>query len=136
METGEAHHITDEDITPIQPMHGLTTRARARHLNLHVHSNLVNYVLELTLGAMDVLMIRNLGEDQQGLEKGQDIKEENLGHSQQEKAKSDSTSSPPQSSGSVCTKTNAQEVSELQLGWALYGCKAKEIIFPSQLEPP
>jgi hypothetical protein len=27
---------------------------------------------------MDVLMIRNLGEDQQGLRKGQDIKEEKL----------------------------------------------------------
>jgi hypothetical protein len=44
---------------------------------------------------MDVLMIRNLGEDHQGLIKGQDVKEEKLGHSQQEKAKFDSTSSPP-----------------------------------------
>jgi hypothetical protein len=63
-------------------MHGSTTRAHARQLNLQVHSNLVNYVLELMLGTMDVLMIRNLGEDQQGLEKGQDIKEEKLGRSQ------------------------------------------------------
>jgi hypothetical protein len=54
-------------------MHGPTTRARARQLNLQVRSNLVNCVLELTLGAMDVLMIRNLGEDQQGLGKGQDV---------------------------------------------------------------
>jgi hypothetical protein len=30
------------------------------------------------LGAMDVLMIRNLGEDQQGLEKGHDINDEKL----------------------------------------------------------
>jgi hypothetical protein len=36
-------------------------------LNLQVRSNLVNSVLELTLGAMDVLMIRSFGEDQQGL---------------------------------------------------------------------
>jgi hypothetical protein len=55
----------DEDNTPIQTMHGPTTRARARQLNLQVCSNLVNCVLELTLSTMDVLMIRNLGEDQQ-----------------------------------------------------------------------
>jgi hypothetical protein len=60
----------DEDITPIQTMHGPTTRARAQKLNLQVHSNLVNYVLELTLGAMDVLMIRYFGENPKGLEKG------------------------------------------------------------------
>jgi hypothetical protein len=88
-------------------MHESTTRARARQLNLQVCSNLVNYVLELTIGAMDVLIIRNLGEDLQGLDKGQDI-EEKLGRSQQEKAKSDSTSSPPRSSRPVCTKTNAR----------------------------
>jgi hypothetical protein len=52
-------------------------------------------------------MISNLGEDQQGLDKSQDIKEDSLGTSQQEKAKSDSTSYPPWSSGPVCTKTNA-----------------------------
>jgi hypothetical protein len=60
---------------------------------------------------MDVLMIRNLGEDQQRLEKGQDIKEEKLGHSQQEKVKSNPTLSPPRSSGLVCTKMDAQDAS-------------------------
>ena len=50
-------------------MHGPTTRARARNLNLQVCSNLVNYVLELTLGATDVLMIGNFGENHQGLGK-------------------------------------------------------------------
>jgi hypothetical protein len=44
-------------------------------------------------------MIRNLGEDHQGLGKCQDVKEEKLRRSQQEKAKSDSTSSPPRSLG-------------------------------------
>jgi hypothetical protein len=63
-------------------MHGLITRSCARQLNLLVRSNLVNYVLELTLGVMDVLMIRNLGEDQQGLGKGQDVKEEKQGRPQ------------------------------------------------------
>jgi hypothetical protein len=63
-------------------MHGLITRSCARQLNLLVRSNLVNYVLELTLGVMDVLMIRNLGEDQQGLGKGQDAKEEKQGRPQ------------------------------------------------------
>jgi hypothetical protein len=70
---------------------------------------------------MDVLMIRNLGEDQQVLEKGQDIKKEKLGRSQQEKVKSDPTSSTTRSSGPICTKTNGQDASKLQLGWALYG---------------
>ena len=52
---------SDEDITSIHIMNGLITRSRARHLNLQVRSTLVNYVSELTLGAMDVLMIRYLG---------------------------------------------------------------------------
>jgi hypothetical protein len=84
---------------------------------------------------MDVLMIRNLGEGRQGLGKGQDIKEEKVGRSQQEKAKSNLTSSPPQSPGPVCTKIDAQDSSNFWLGWALYGWKAKEISFPTQLEP-
>jgi hypothetical protein len=65
-------------------MHGLTTRASAQQLNLQVRSYPVNYILELTLCAMDVLMIRNLGEDHRGLGKGQDIKEEKIVRSQQE----------------------------------------------------
>jgi hypothetical protein len=48
----------DEDIAPIQIMYGLTTRARP--INLQVRSYLVNCILELTLCAMDVLIIRNL----------------------------------------------------------------------------
>jgi hypothetical protein len=84
---------------------------------------------------MDVLMIRNLREDQQGLGKGQDIKEDKLGRSQQEKVKYDSTSSPPRNPGPVCTKTDTQDASELRLGWVLYGWKPKEIRFPIQLEP-
>jgi hypothetical protein len=51
-------------------MHGPTTRARAQKVNLQVRSNLVNCVLELTLGAMDVLLIKNFGEDHGGLWKG------------------------------------------------------------------
>jgi hypothetical protein len=47
-------------------MNGPITRSRARQLLLQVRSTLVNCVSELTLGAMDVLMIRNLGEYQQG----------------------------------------------------------------------
>jgi hypothetical protein len=49
-----------------------------------VHSTLVNCVSELTLEAMDVLMIRKLGEDQQGLGKGQGAEEEQQGRPQQE----------------------------------------------------
>jgi hypothetical protein len=74
----------DEDITSIHTMNGPIKRSRARQLNLQVRSTLVNYVSELTLGAMDVLMIRNLGEDQKGLGKGQGVEEEQQGRPQQE----------------------------------------------------
>jgi hypothetical protein len=50
-----------EDIGTIKIIHGPTTRACARQLNLQVRSYLVNCILELTLCAMDVLMISNLG---------------------------------------------------------------------------
>ena len=60
-------------------MNGPITRSRARELILQVRSALVNCVSELTLGAMDVLMIRYLVEDQQGLEKGQGVEEEQQG---------------------------------------------------------
>jgi hypothetical protein len=50
-----------------------------QHLNLQVCSNLVYCVFKLTLRAMDVLSIRNLGEDQQGLRKGQAVKEQQQG---------------------------------------------------------
>jgi hypothetical protein len=40
--------------------------------------------LELTLGDMGVLLIRNLGDDQQGLGRGQGVVEEQQGHPQQE----------------------------------------------------
>jgi hypothetical protein len=53
----------DEDITSIHTMNGPITRSRARQLILQVCSTLVNCVSELTLGAMDILMIRNFGED-------------------------------------------------------------------------
>jgi hypothetical protein len=73
----------DEDITSIHTMNGPITRSRARQLNLQVRSILVNCA-ELTLGAMVVLMIRYLGEDQQGLGKGQGVEEEQQGRPQQE----------------------------------------------------
>ena len=65
-------------------MNGPITRSRARQLNLQVRSTLVNCVLEFTLGAMDVLMIRYHGEDQQGLGKCQGVEEEQQGRTQQE----------------------------------------------------
>jgi hypothetical protein len=76
--------VCDEDITSIHTMNGPIIRSRARRLNLQVRSTLVNCVSELTLGAMDVLMIRYLGEDQQGLGKGQGVEELKQGRPQQE----------------------------------------------------
>jgi hypothetical protein len=69
-------YILLDEITLIQIMHGPTTRANARQLNLQVRSHLVNCILELTLCGVDVLMIRNLREGHQGLEKCQDVKED------------------------------------------------------------
>jgi hypothetical protein len=57
--------------------------------------NLVNYFSELTLGSMHVLLIRNNGEDQQGLGEGQGVKEEELGCPHQGGVRSNSTSTPP-----------------------------------------
>jgi hypothetical protein len=74
----------DEDITSIHTINGPITRSRARQLNLQLRSTLVNCVSELTLGAIDVLMIRYLGEDQQGLGKGQGVEDEQQGRPQQE----------------------------------------------------
>jgi hypothetical protein len=76
--------MDDDDITPIHIMHRPITRSCARQLNLQVRSNLVNCVFELTLGVMDVLLIRNLREDQQGLRKGQGVEKEQQGRTQQE----------------------------------------------------
>jgi hypothetical protein len=59
------------------------TRSRARQLDLQVRSNLVNCFLELTLGSMHVLLIRNNEEYQQELGEGQGVKEEELGCSHQ-----------------------------------------------------
>jgi hypothetical protein len=60
----------DEDISPLHTMQGLITRARAQQLDLQ-------------LGSMHMLLIRNNGEDQQGLGEGQGVKEEELGHPHQ-----------------------------------------------------
>jgi hypothetical protein len=65
-------------------MNGSITRSRVRQLILQVRSALVNCVLELTLGAMDLLIIRNLGEDKQGLGKSLGVEEEQQGCPQQE----------------------------------------------------
>jgi hypothetical protein len=73
----------DEDISPLHTMQGTITKARARQLDLQVCSNLVNCVSELTHGSMHVLLIRNNGEDQQGLGEGQRLKEEELRHPHQ-----------------------------------------------------
>jgi hypothetical protein len=53
-------------------------------LNLRVRSTQVNCVSELTLGAMNVLMIRYLVEDKQGLGKDQGVEEEQQERPQQE----------------------------------------------------
>jgi hypothetical protein len=73
----------DEDISPLHTMQRPITRACARQLDLQVRSNLFNCFSELTLGSMHVLLIRNNGEDWQGLGEGQGVKEEELGRPHQ-----------------------------------------------------
>jgi hypothetical protein len=109
------HSSSDEDITSIHRMNGPITRSRARQLNLQVCSTLVNCVSELTLGTMDVLMIRNLGEDQQGLGKGLGVEEVQQGRHNRKEIKSDSVATPSRVPGPVCTKMDAQDASGLQL---------------------
>jgi hypothetical protein len=105
----------DEDITYTHTMNGPITRSRARQINLQVRSTLVNCVSELTLGAMDVLMIRNLGEDQQGLGKGLGDEEEQQGCHNRKDIKSNSAVTPSRVLGPVCTKMDAQDASGLRL---------------------
>jgi hypothetical protein len=106
----------DEDITSIHTINGPITRSCARQLNLLVRSTLVNCVSELTLGVMDVLMIRILGEDQQGLGKGLGVEEEEQqGPHNRKEIKSDSAATPSRVPGPVCTKMDAQDSSGLQL---------------------
>jgi hypothetical protein len=107
--------LVDEDITSIHTMNGPITRSRARQLNLQVRSTLVNCVSELTLGAMDVLMIRNFGEDQQGLGKGQGVEEEQQGCHNRKEIKSDSVATPSRVPGPVYTKIDAQYASRIRL---------------------
>jgi hypothetical protein len=107
--------ICDEYITPMQTMHGPTTRAHARKLNLQVRSNLVNCVLELTFGAMNVLMIRIFGEDHQGLEKAKASKRRSKGVHNRKEIKSDLDVLPSWVSGPVCTKMDAHDASGLGL---------------------
>jgi hypothetical protein len=108
-----------------------TLRRGARLDDVKTYNNTLcrhlNCVLELMLGAMDVLMIRNLKDDHPGLSKGQYV-EEKLGRSQQEKVKSNSTSSPPRSPGPVCTKTDALDASELRLGWDFTDGKLRRLL--------
>jgi hypothetical protein len=63
----------------LHTMQGPITWARAWQLDLQVRSNLINCFSELTLGSMHLLLIRNNGEDQQGLGEGQGVKEQELG---------------------------------------------------------
>jgi hypothetical protein len=64
---------------------------------------------------MDVLMITNLGENQQGLGKGIGVEEEEQGRHNRKEIKCDSDATPSRVPGPVCTKMDAQDASGLQL---------------------
>ena len=58
-------------------------------------------------------MIRNLGEDQQGLGKGLVVEEEEQGRHNRKEIKSDSTATLSRVLGPVCTKMDTQDASRL-----------------------
>jgi hypothetical protein len=60
-------------------------------------------------------MIRNLGEDQQGLGKGLDVEEEEQGTHNRKEIKSDSAATPSRVPGLVCTKMDDPDASGLRL---------------------
>jgi hypothetical protein len=64
---------------------------------------------------MDVLMIRNLREDHQGLGKGLGVEEDEQGRHNRKEIKSYSAATPSRVPGPVCTRMNAQDASGLRL---------------------
>jgi hypothetical protein len=60
-------------------------------------------------------MIRNLGEDQQGLRKGIGVGEEQQGRHNRKEIKSDSATTPSRVPGPVYTKMDTQDASGLRL---------------------
>src|SRR5437773_12071755 len=79
---GNDEDISTTDITiPPILIEGTITRSRARQLKQQVNSFLCSSSCENEnrLLPNDVLVLRNLGEDQQGLGKGRGVEEEQLG---------------------------------------------------------
>jgi hypothetical protein len=62
---------------------------------------------------MDILMIRYLGEDQQGLGKAKVSRRSSKGVHNRKEIKSKSAATPSRVSGPVCTKMDAQDASGL-----------------------
>jgi hypothetical protein len=76
---------------------------------------------------MYVLLIRNNGEDQQGLEEGQGVKEESM---------SNSTSTPPRIPKADFTKTDALATYGIRFGRSIYSWNHNFIELPMALVPP
>src|SRR5436189_4393701 len=87
---------TDITIPPIL-IQGPITKSRAHQLKQQVNSFLCSSSCENEnrLLPNDVLVLRNLGEDQQGLGNGRGVKEEQLGRPHAREPKPNSTSTPP-----------------------------------------
>ena len=78
----------------------------------------------------DVLVLRNLGEDQQGLGKNRGVEEEQLGRPHRAGDKPNSTSTPPRNLGAGRTKIDAQDTYRLHFGRSIYGWKDNFIELP------
>jgi hypothetical protein len=126
----------DEDISPFHTIQGLITRARAQRLYLQVRSNLVNYFLELTLGSMHGLLIRNNGEDQQGLGEGQGVKKEELGCPHQGGVHVQLDFDYTSDSEPNFTKIDAMATYGVGFGCYIYGWNHNFIEPPIALAPP
>jgi hypothetical protein len=90
---------------------------------------------------MHVLLIRNNGEDQQGLGEGQGVKEEELGRPHQgvhtkEESMSNSTSTPPRIPEPDFTKIDALATYGVGFGRSIYGWNWNFIELPMAPVPP
>ena len=124
--------ISTTDITiPHILIQGSITRSRTHQLKQQVNSFLCSSSCENgnRLLLNDVLVLRNLGEDQQGLGKGRGVKGEQLGRPHRAGAQANSTSTPPRNPGAGRTKIDAQDAYRLRFGRSIYGWKENFLEF-------
>jgi hypothetical protein len=138
----------DEDITlsdthnpPPLVIQGPITRARARQLNQQVSSFLSSSPCTyensmLPNEILDYIVLRNFGEDHEGLGNQQGEGGRLGGASKSRWRPKSSRSRPSRTSGPACTKFIAQATNGLRFQWSTYAWKDKNIRNPMELVSP